>query len=78
MNVFDQAHSLCGTGKMSHAQGLRPRHQGPRPFGRAWRTLIDGGFAYEHWNALNYLPGQQTVTTSTIQVTWFPERKISF
>jgi hypothetical protein len=37
---------------------------------------IDGRFAYEHWNAPTNLPGQQTVTTSTIQVTWFPQRKI--
>jgi hypothetical protein len=39
---------------------------------------INGKFAYEHWKAPIYLPGQQTVTTSTIQLTWFPERKVSF
>jgi hypothetical protein len=39
---------------------------------------IDGSFAYERWKAPIYLPGQQTVTTTTIQLTWFPERKISF
>jgi hypothetical protein len=39
---------------------------------------VNGNFAYEHWKAPIYLPGQQTVTTTTIQVTWFPERKISF
>jgi hypothetical protein len=39
---------------------------------------IDGSFAYEHWKAPIYLPGQQTVTTTTIQLTWFPERKVSF
>jgi len=39
---------------------------------------INGNFAYEHWKAPIYLPGQQTVTTTTIQFTWFPERKISF
>ncbi len=39
---------------------------------------INGNFAYEHWKAPIYLPGQQTVTTTTIQLTWFPERKISF
>ena len=39
---------------------------------------INGNFAYEHWKAPIYLPGQQTVTTTTIQLTWFPERKTSF
>ncbi len=39
---------------------------------------IDGRFAYERWKAPIYMPSQQTVTTSTIQVTWFPERKVSF
>jgi hypothetical protein len=39
---------------------------------------IDGSFALEHWKAPIYLPGQQTVTTTTIQLTWFPERKVSF
>jgi hypothetical protein len=39
---------------------------------------INGSFAYEHWKAPIYLTGQQTVTTTTIQLTWFPERKMSF
>ncbi len=39
---------------------------------------INGNFAYEHWKAPIYLPGQQTVTATTIQLTWFPERKVSF
>jgi hypothetical protein len=39
---------------------------------------INGNFAYEHWKAQIYLPGQQTVTTTTIQLTWFPGRKVSF
>ena len=39
---------------------------------------IDGSFAYEKWKAPIYLPGQQTVTTTTIRLTWFPQRKISF
>jgi hypothetical protein len=39
---------------------------------------INGNFALEHWKAPIYLPGQQTVTTTTIQLTWFPEKKISF
>ena len=33
---------------------------------------IKGNFAFEHWKAPIYLPGQQTVTTTTIQLTWFP------
>ena len=39
---------------------------------------IDGNFTYEHWKAPIYLPAQQTVTNTTIQLTWFPERKVSF
>ncbi len=39
---------------------------------------ICGNFALEHWMAPIYLPGQQTVTTTTIQLTWFPERKLGF
>jgi hypothetical protein len=39
---------------------------------------INGNFAYERWKAPIYLPGLQTVTTTTIQLTWFPERKVSF
>jgi hypothetical protein len=39
---------------------------------------INGNFALEHWKAPVYLPGQQTVTTTTVQLTWFPKRKVSF
>ena len=39
---------------------------------------LNGNFALEHWNAPIYLPGLQTVTTTTIQLTWFPNRKVSF
>jgi hypothetical protein len=39
---------------------------------------LNGNFSYERWKAPIYLPGQQTVTTTTIQLTWFPERKIRF
>ena len=39
---------------------------------------INGNFALEHWSAPIYLPGRQTVTTTTIKLTWFPERKVSF
>jgi hypothetical protein len=39
---------------------------------------MNGNFAYEQWKSPIYLPGLQTVTTTTIQLTWFPERKVSF
>jgi hypothetical protein len=39
---------------------------------------VNGSFAYEHYKAPIYLPGPQTVTTTNIQLTWFPNRKISF
>jgi hypothetical protein len=39
---------------------------------------VNGTFNYEHWKAPIYLPGLQTVTSTTIQVTWFPERKVTF
>jgi Capsule assembly protein Wzi len=39
---------------------------------------IDGNFKYEDWAAPIYLPGQQTVTATTVQLTWYPTRKQSF
>jgi hypothetical protein len=46
---------------------------------------INGNFAFEHWKAPVYPTGvpvypapQNTVTTTTIQLTWFPQRKVSF
>ena len=39
---------------------------------------VNGNFAFEHWKAPIYLPGEQTVTTTNIQLTWFPGRKVSF
>jgi hypothetical protein len=46
---------------------------------------IDGNFAYERWKAPIYPTGnptypssQQTVTITTIQLTWFPNRKVIF
>jgi hypothetical protein len=39
---------------------------------------INGNFAYERWKAPIYLSGQQTVTTTTIQLTWFPQRKLRY
>jgi len=39
---------------------------------------IDGNFTVEHWKAPIYLPGEQTVTTTNVRLTWYPERKVSF
>jgi hypothetical protein len=39
---------------------------------------VNGQFSYEHWKAPVYLSGQQTVTTTTVQLTWYPKRKASF
>jgi hypothetical protein len=39
---------------------------------------IDGRFTYEKWRAPIYLPGLQTVTNTSIQLTWFPHRDVSF
>jgi len=39
---------------------------------------INGNFAVEHYKAPIYLPGEQTVTTTNIQLTWYPQRKVSF
>ena len=39
---------------------------------------VNGNFELEHWKAPVYLPGQQTVTATTIQLTWYPGRTLSF
>ncbi len=39
---------------------------------------INANVAIERWKAPIYLPGQQSVTSTTVQLTWFPERKTSF
>ena len=39
---------------------------------------IKGQFTYEHWKAPVYLSGQHTTAATTIQVTWFPGRKVNF
>jgi hypothetical protein len=39
---------------------------------------VNGSFTLEHYKAPIYLPGQQTVTSTSIQLTWFPTRKTSF
>jgi hypothetical protein len=39
---------------------------------------INGNFALEHYKAPIYVTGEQTVTTTNIQLTWYPQRKVSF
>jgi hypothetical protein len=46
---------------------------------------INGNFAYERWKAPIYPTGtptypasQQSATTTTIQITWFPKNKLHF
>ncbi len=39
---------------------------------------LDGQFQFERWNAPIYLNGEQTVTTTTLQLTWFPKHPIRF
>jgi Capsule assembly protein Wzi len=39
---------------------------------------INGNFDYGNWKAPIYSTGRHTVTTTTIQLTWYPTRKISF
>ena len=39
---------------------------------------INGNFTVEHYKAPIYLPGPQTVTTTSIQITWLPSRHSNF
>ena len=39
---------------------------------------LNANFSDEHYKAPIYLPGQQNVTNTTIQLTWYPERHVSF
>ena len=39
---------------------------------------LKGSFTDEHSLIPEYLPGKQNVTNTTIQLTWYPERKTSF
>jgi len=39
---------------------------------------VKGAFALEHYKTPIYQTGQQTVTTTSVQVTWFPNRKVRF
>jgi hypothetical protein len=46
---------------------------------RLTRNLeLNGYFESERWKAPVYLPGQQSVTVTQFQLTWYPERKIAF
>ena len=39
---------------------------------------IDGTFTFERFKAPIYLPGPQKVTTTNIQLTWYPSHKLNF
>ncbi len=39
---------------------------------------FNGSFTYENWKAPIYLPGSHAVTSTTVQLTWFPKGKIRF
>lgn len=39
---------------------------------------VNGAFTVEHYKAPIYLPGAQTVTTTNIQLTWYPSRRVTF
>jgi hypothetical protein len=39
---------------------------------------INGSFTVEHYNAPIYLLGRQTVTTTNVQLLWYPRHKIDF
>jgi hypothetical protein len=39
---------------------------------------LNANFSYEGYLAPIYLTGKQKVTTSSFQLTWYPQRKVSF
>ncbi len=39
---------------------------------------LNASFGYQQWRAPVYLPGTQTVTITNVQLTWYPERKVTF
>ena len=39
---------------------------------------VNGTFTLEHWKAPVYRPGEQTVTATTIRLTWYPKGKVTF
>jgi hypothetical protein len=50
--------------------------QAVKRLGRSFE--VNGAFTVERYKAPIYLSGQQTVTTTNIQLTWFPQRKANF
>ena len=50
--------------------------QAVKRLGRSFE--VNASFTVERYKAPIYLPGLQTVTTTNFQLTWFPERKVSF
>jgi hypothetical protein len=50
--------------------------QAVKRFGKDFE--INGNFAVEHYKVPIYMTGEQTVTTTDIQLTWYPQRKVSF
>lgn len=39
---------------------------------------LNAGFIHESWLAPIYMSGKQSVTNTSFQLTWYPERKVSF
>jgi len=39
---------------------------------------VNGAFTVEKYKQPIYLPGQQTVTTTNVQLTWYPRHKVSY
>jgi len=50
--------------------------QAVKRFGKDFE--LNGSFAYEQWKIPIYLPSKQSVNTTTIRFTWFPERQVFF
>jgi hypothetical protein len=39
---------------------------------------LNAGFVHENWLAPLYMTGKQSVTNTSFQLTWYPDRKVSF
>lgn len=52
--------------------------QAVKRMGKEKDIEIKGSFSYERWNAPIYMPGNQAVTSTNIQITWYPGRKVEF
>jgi hypothetical protein len=48
--------------------------QAVKRFGKDFE--LNGSFAHEQWKIPIYLPSKQSVNTTTIRFTWFPERQV--